>query len=446
MHDFPHYPAVILGAGLCGLSTAYHLEEEGKSDYLLLERNPKVGGLARTETIKGFSFDHAIHVWYSRDPYAEELICRKLLEGNIQKQTRRSYCYSAGVYTEYPYQLNLHRLPPAIIQENLLGLIEAGYESIKNSPPPHFEAWIYQTFGKGIAENFMIPYNRRQWAWNLREMNCDWIADRVPMPDIGEVLRGALQAQDKKYGPNQIFWYPLKGGIEALPQAFQRYLPAERLWLNATVAAIDSQRREVHLTDGRGARYDRLISTIPLPALLHLLGEAVPVRVSECGAGLRHNIVHAVGLGLEGPDLGTEDLMHWIYFPEETTIFHRISFPSRISPSMVPADCSSIQMEISESTQYPLNHAAICEQSLRPRKSWDFEERGSSPCLRGWTGAGVQSRQTRSRLHHLRPKTPWEYAHYHGVPRAFGYYFKGSLRRVGVSEYGSRYPERQEGG
>jgi cation diffusion facilitator CzcD-associated flavoprotein CzcO len=54
MHDFPHYQVVILGAGLCGLSTAYHLEEKGNSDYLLLERNPKVGGLARTETVKGF--------------------------------------------------------------------------------------------------------------------------------------------------------------------------------------------------------------------------------------------------------------------------------------------------------------------------------------------------------------------------------------------------------
>ena len=206
MNELPHYPTVILGAGLCGLSAAYHLEEKGISDYLILERDFKVGGLARTEAFEGFSFDHAIHVWYSRDPYAEELIYRKLLQGNLLRQIRRSYCYSAGVYTEFPYQLNLHRLPPRIIHKNIMGLIEARCELPREESPLHFEAWIYRTFGQGIAENFMIPYNRRQWAWNLQEMNYDWIADRVPMPDIGEVLQGALQPQEKKYGSNQVFW------------------------------------------------------------------------------------------------------------------------------------------------------------------------------------------------------------------------------------------------
>ena len=365
MNELPHYPTVILGAGLCGLSAAYHLEEKGISDYLILERDFKVGGLARTEAFEGFSFDHAIHVWYSRDPYAEELICRKLLQGNLLRQTRRSYCYSAGVYTEFPYQLNLHRLPPRIIHNNIMGLIEARYELPQDESPLHFEAWIYRTFGQGIAENFMIPYNRRQWAWNLQEMNYDWIADRVPMPDIGEVLQGALQPQGKKYGSNQVFWYPAEGGIEVLPCAFLRYIPSERLWLNATVAAIDNQRRELFLADGRGVRYDCLISTMPLPALVHLLGETVPAKVKESGAGLKHNVVHVVNIGLEGPDLNMEDLMHWIYFPEEKTIFHRVSFPSNVSPCMVPPGCSSIQMEISESVQYPRDRPVMAQQSLK---------------------------------------------------------------------------------
>src|SRR5258707_15884891 len=70
-------PVVILGAGLCGLSAAYHLN--GKSDYVILERNSRSGGLARTETYGGFSFDHSIHILYSRDPYATDLICNRLL-------------------------------------------------------------------------------------------------------------------------------------------------------------------------------------------------------------------------------------------------------------------------------------------------------------------------------------------------------------------------------
>ncbi len=364
MSELHHYSTVILGAGLCGLSAAYHLEEKRKTDYLILEHEPEVGGLARTATYDGFSFDHAIHVFYSSDSYATDLICNKLLKGNTRKQIRRSYCYTAGVFTEYPYQMNYQGLPPAIIIENTLGLIEARYALSQNGPPPHFEAWIYQTFGRGIAEHFMIPYNRRQWAWNLQDMSYDWIADRVPIPEIRDVLLGILRPEEKRYGPNQEFWYPIEGGIEALPKAFLHYIPLERLWLNATVVAIDSNRCEILLADGRRIRYSCLISTIPLPALVNLLGEAIPPTIKQCVAGLKHNIVHTVNIGLKGTELCTKEPAHWIYFPEESTIFHRISFPRNLSSNMAPPDCSSIQVEISESVYRPCNRETLVQKSL----------------------------------------------------------------------------------
>ena len=359
-----HSTTVILGAGLCGLSAAYHLEEQGKTGYLILEREQEVGGLARTVTYNGFSFDHAIHVLYPRERYVSDLICGKLLKGNTRKQTRQSYCYTAGVYTEYPYQMNNYGLPPAVIMENILGLIEARYESSRHGPPPHFEAWIYQTFGRGIAEHFMVPYNRRQWAWNLNEMNYDWVAERVPTLEIREALLGALQPPKKQYGPNHEFWYPVEGGIQALAKAFLSHIPQERLWLKAVVARVDGQRCEIFLRDGRMVRYGRLISTIPLPALVKLLGETVPPAIRQCAGELKHTIVHAVNIGLDGAELAGIESMHWIFFPEEGTIFHRLNLPSNLSPWMVPRGCSSIQTEISESVHRPCERATLIQQSL----------------------------------------------------------------------------------
>lgn len=355
---------IIIGGGLCGLSAAYHLQQAGCANYLLLERNHEVGGLARTETYDGFSFDHSIHILYTNNPYAADLICNRLLAGNLRKQVRESYCYTAGVYTEYPYQAHNYGLPPEIIVENILGLIEA-HNSRYNDPPAHFEEWIYRTFGRGIAKNFMIPYNQRQWAWDLKDMNYDWIAERVPMPKIEEVLLGALRPPNKKYGPNREFWYPIEGGIEALPKAFLRYIPEQRIWLNATVTSIDGLRHEVNLADGRRLRYEWLISTIPLPTLIRLLGESVPSEVRTAAAGLKHNIVHTVNIGLEGTELGLDRPMHWIYFPEDTTIFHRISFPHQFSEWMVPKGCCSIQAEVSESIYKPCNRATLIEETLK---------------------------------------------------------------------------------
>jgi protoporphyrinogen oxidase len=71
---------VIIGAGLCSLSAAYHLEKAGFRDYLLVEKEDRPGGLCRTETYDGFSFDYSIHILYTRNPYAADLICNTLLK------------------------------------------------------------------------------------------------------------------------------------------------------------------------------------------------------------------------------------------------------------------------------------------------------------------------------------------------------------------------------
>ena len=112
-------------------------------------------------------------------------------------------------------------------------------------------------------------------------------------------------------------------------------------------------------------RYGRLISTLPLPALVRLLDEAIEPDIRQCANGLKHTIVHTVNIGLERSDLDTQEAMHWVYFPEEATIFHRISFPSHFSPSMVPRGCTSIQVEISESVHRPRDRTALVEQSLQ---------------------------------------------------------------------------------
>jgi len=355
---------VVLGAGLCGLSAAYHLEALGHTDYVVLERAPEVGGLARTETFDGFSFDHSIHILYARDPRATALIRDDLLAGNVLVKERLSYCRTAGRYTEYPYQLNNHGLPAEIVADNILGLIEAQRQAAGRPPPPDFAAWIERTFGRGIAERFMLPYNRKLWAWDLGAMNYDWIADRVPVPDLRQVLLGALTPPSERHGPNGEFWYPERGGIEALARAFAARLPPERLRLGAAVAGIEPESRNVVLATGERVPYRHLISTLPLPRLVPMLGEGVPEDVRASAAGLAHNVVHTVSLGLEGERLGLPRPMHWAYYPGEDAVFHRLSFPGLFSPWMVPDGCSSVQAEISESAFRPRDRTRLVEETL----------------------------------------------------------------------------------
>ena len=101
---------VILGAGLAGLSAAYHLDV----DYEIYEKESEVGGLCRSRRVNGFVFDYAVHALYTSDEYATALI-KKLLSGNLLSQARSSWIYSKGILTPYPFQANTFGLPVDVV-------------------------------------------------------------------------------------------------------------------------------------------------------------------------------------------------------------------------------------------------------------------------------------------------------------------------------------------
>jgi UDP-galactopyranose mutase len=351
---------VIIGAGLTGLSAAYHLG----LGYMVYEQASRVGGLCRSIMRDGFTFDQSIHILYTKNEYAAHFIQEVLLKGNFEAQPRESWVYSKGVYTEYPFQSYTYGLPPKVIVECIMGLIEARYLQRSRRKPANFEDWIYETFGKGIAKHFMIPYNRRVWAIDPKLMDYSWIAERVPLPTIEEVLLGALQPARKKVGFNNDFWYPRDGGIEALPQGFLPYL--ENIYLNSQIVKIYPKEKCVDVQiEGRWkekVRYEHLISTVPLPVIVRLLDE-VPGAIKRVASRLLSNVVYTVNIGITGeldPECSQGDgvdpkRFHWIYFPEDEFIFHRISFPKNFARSMCPEGMSSIQAEVSSTRYKPLN-------------------------------------------------------------------------------------------
>jgi phytoene dehydrogenase-like protein len=64
---------LIVGAGLAGLSTAYHLSE---TPYRLYEREMEVGGLCRSYRKDGFTFDYTGHLLHFRQPQIKALVER----------------------------------------------------------------------------------------------------------------------------------------------------------------------------------------------------------------------------------------------------------------------------------------------------------------------------------------------------------------------------------
>lgn len=339
----------IIGAGLAGLSTAYHLNYIGK-EYELYEQDKRVGGLCKSENIDGFIFDYTGHLLHIDNKYMKKLI-KKLLKDNLKLHQRKSWIYSKGVYTFYPFQRNTYGLPFSVKKECLLGLIKASFNRRFNKKPIRtFEDWILINFGYGIAKHFMIPYNRKLWILPPKKIGVEWIQNFVPNTSIKEFIIGAFFPAKKTIGYNATFLYPQKGGIQALPEAFLRYVK-KNLNLNKKLTEIDIQKKKIKFRDGETVDYETLISTMPLPELINCI-KKVPKTIKNVVQHLKYVSVFNINFGINRKNITDK---HWVYFPERKFIFYRIGFPHNFSQNMAPKGCSSIYTEIAYSPHRPIN-------------------------------------------------------------------------------------------
>lgn len=354
---------VVLGGGLAGLSTLWHLEKAGYDRCQLFEKESRVGGLTRSEEVNGFTFDYTGHLLHFKNDAVKQLVFR-LLEGNLHTLVRNSWIFSNGVYTRYPFQTNLYGLPAEIVKECILGFIQApanqtngrpGQPKSPSSEYASFAGWIEATLGTGIARHFMTPYNEKLWTIPLDELTCEWMGRFVPTTSLEQILEGALSDRSSHAGYNATFSYPLRGGIESLPRAFAASL--KNIHTNHDLTGLDVKHRRLFFGNGEAIPYDVLVTTIPLPTLLGVARE-VPVAVREACQRLRFTSVYNINLGVDR-NLGDK---HWIYFPEPQYAFYRVGFSHNFSPHQVPAGCGALYAEVAYSPWKPLDKGWIVER------------------------------------------------------------------------------------
>jgi len=326
---------VVLGAGIAGLSAAFHLK--GK-EYEIFEKEKEVGGLCRSVIEDGFTFDYTGHLLHLSQPYTQKLL-DDLLPDLLIRHRRNSAIYIQGTYVPFPFQANLWALPKELNKECLIEFIRASCGEVRGGDD--FLSWIYQAFGSGIAEHFMIPYNEKLWRVPLDEISLEWVERFVPCPTLEEVIDGALGVNLKGFGYNQEFLYPRRGGIQVLPQAF---LPEiKEVHLGKEAKSIDIEKRVVQFHDGNETSYSTLISSLPLNDLLQRLGP-LPKEIKDAQIRLRYVSVLNLNLGVRRE--GVSDY-HWVYYPEPAYPFYRVGFLGNLSPHMAPQGTSSLSVEIS---------------------------------------------------------------------------------------------------
>ncbi len=335
---------VVLGGGLAGLSASLH---SGAPCY---EASARPGGAGASDTTEGFTFDRGIHILQTQSTEVLELLASLGIE--MLEHERRAFIYSHGTYTAYPFQVNTAGLPLGVRARCVWDFLRRDV----HPEPEDYEGWIYKNLGRGFGDVFLIPYSVKFWGVHPRELTHTWMGNRVPRPELLQVLRGALWSKQTAIGTNATFRYPANpGGYGAVAQAF-----ADRVDVRPDHRAVrlDTKRRRVEFENGGSADYEVLVSTIPLPELVRIAVDA-PAEVREAAGRLRTNSIFVVNLGIGRPELSDS---HWMHFPEADVAFFRLSYPHNFSPAVAPPGTSSISAEVAYSEAAPVDRAGIVDR------------------------------------------------------------------------------------
>lgn len=329
---------LIVGAGLTGLSAAWHLARSGV-EATVVERDDQVGGACRSVSQDGFTFDLTGHLLHTSRQDTPVLLAELGVLKALRQRRRRAGIALGGRVTPYPIQIHTHALPKAMRRDCLLGFITAREDSTE-AGSGSFAAWVVSRFGEGFARHFFLPYNQKLYGVAPEDLTTEWVARYVPRPTLADVVDGALGLYRQQVGYNATFLYPRQGGIRLLADALAAAVPPVRL--NCPMQSLDLGSRTAILADGTSLRWRRLLATLPLS---HLAGMTLdlPPELRQAAGRLRAAAVINLNLGVRGPAPRRE---HWLYIPEVRFPFYRVGLPSNHG-SLGPPGHHTLSVEVS---------------------------------------------------------------------------------------------------
>ena len=304
---------IILGAGPSGLAFAHTLRLLGEESFLILEKENEAGGLCRSVEVDGKPLDiGGGHFLDLKRKEVLELVFRFMPREEWQEHHRVSKIRIRGIELDHPLEGNLWQLPVADQIDFLESIARAG--SVLGAPQPEaFADWITWKLGECIAQEYMLPYNRKIWGMDPNALGTYWLY-KLPNVSFRETLQSCLE--HKMFGAlpaHGTFLYPKEYGYGEVWRRMGDAL-GDKLHLGEALTSVDAGQR---IVNGRYQATGRIINSIPWTAW------------SQVGA-LPEDVRAAVGKLVQVPidvDYVAETLpsdSHWTYDPDETKSFHRL--------------------------------------------------------------------------------------------------------------------------
>ncbi len=325
---------VVIGAGLAGMSFAYHYDPATP----IYEALPDVGGLVRTIEFNGCKFDLAPHLLHIKNPYVRQLVFEKFKLA-VETHQRKASIYYDDVIIPYPFELNLLKLKDKTKQDCIEGLSEVTHfnkEEEQAIRSGSYRDYVLKAFGTGIANHYLLPYNRKIWDTDPAAMTCEFM-NHLITADKDQIIHNAYHPNEDKFGYNTEFYYPVRKGIQDLADVFAKQL--SNIHLNQTVTFFNTRKKTLTLASGQNITYSKLINTAPLRFVIE---NSDRDDLKEMASKLVSTSVYTVNIVIKGTVPDT----HWMYFPDPALSFYRISFPKNYFTKSTPNNEQIIAVEV----------------------------------------------------------------------------------------------------
>jgi protoporphyrinogen oxidase len=333
---------VVLGTGMAGFGAAHRLHAEGIMP-VMYDKSVSHGGLtASVRYDGGFIFDMAPHISFTKDLRIQDLFADSVDQQYETVQISLNN-YWRGYWPRHPVQLHLHGLPEDVVVKVIADFVAE--RQGPERPINNYADWLLASFGRSFAELFPMQYTRKYHLTTAENMTTDWLGPRIYRPSLEEVLRGALSPSASHVHYITHFRYPSHGGFVSY---LRKFLPLGSLKQNHRLTSIDPRSRELRFSDQHVARYDALVSSVPLPDLIRMI-QGAPPDVVDAARRLACSTCVLVNIGVDREDLS---VAHMSYFYDDDICFTRLSFPHMLSANNAPAGTGSIQAEVYFSEKY----------------------------------------------------------------------------------------------
>ena len=344
----------IIGGGPAGLTAAYELQKHSDNHVpVVFEGGDLVGGIARTESYKGYRFDIGGHRFFTKVTEVTEL-WHEVLGDDFITRPRKSRIYYQGRYYDYPLKIFNALTNMGPIEAVRIGLSYLKWQFFPSKVEDNLEQWVTNRFGGRLFNHFFKTYTEKVWGIPCTEIRADWAAQRIKNLSLIKAVWNALTGANDtaslieefeypRLGPGMM-WEKFRESVRSNGGTVRMLSHVEKVFRDGNrITGIQVRQKTSDQDEVYQMKADDFINTMPINELIACMEPAPPPEVVEAAQKLKYRDFLIVTLILDHADPFDDN---WIYIHSPDVQVGRIQNFRAWSPEMLPVeDRASIGME-----------------------------------------------------------------------------------------------------